>query len=259
VNKLKLILFILMSCSLTARAGGLSRATNTLRPIGTAYARQGYAEYLPAGYGGGPASPLLISLIGRMEFGPGTAESLAKTANIGPGAEIARGDWPTERPFVVLTPQHLVYETCPDADEIDAFIQFAKANYHVDSRRIYLTGLSCGARGIAEYLAKYKNKDVAAVVVLSGDFTPALTAGCALARDVAIFGSHGGEDNIIPIEREIDAFRFFAACPERRDVQYVIYDSAKHGDPFVWLNARTADYDVFEWMLQFKKRATPHG
>ena len=44
---------------------------------------------------------------------------------------------------------------CTTPDEVHDFISYAVAHYNVDPARVYVTGLSCGAYGTWEYLAKY--------------------------------------------------------------------------------------------------------
>src|SRR3954454_24753233 len=61
---------------------------------------------------------------------------------------------------------------CTTHDEIHDFISYAVANYNVDPTRVYVTGLSCGAFGTWEYLAKYGNEQVAAAVPIAGEGRP---------------------------------------------------------------------------------------
>ena len=62
---------------------------------------------------------------------------------------------------------------CTTPDEVHDFIDYAVAHYNVDPTRVYITGLSCGAFGIWEYLAKYHGDlKVAAAVPIAGDGRP---------------------------------------------------------------------------------------
>lgn len=47
------------------------------------------------------------------------------------------------------------------------------ARYDVDPRRVYLTGLSCGAYAAYEYVAEYGATQIAAMVAIAGDARPA--------------------------------------------------------------------------------------
>ena len=116
----------------------------------------------------------------------GRAEAYRTSSSPGIPKYIDVGGWPTDRPFVVLAPQHVEEPPastsrscdgvpwggscdmqlqhdrgnaqpafCTTPDEVHDFIAYAVAHYNVDPARVYLTGLSCGAFGVWEYLAKY--------------------------------------------------------------------------------------------------------
>src|SRR5215210_1527815 len=168
---------------------GPSSERLTLRPVGSVEGTPaGYIEYLPPGYGDGTRRPLLLFFHGAGENGDGGEDGL-KLLRIGGAIPtlIARDRWPERRPFIVLMPQHdggqVAGSLCPDAAEIDSFIRFATANYDVDAKRVYLTGLSCGAIGAWEYLGAHTDETVAAAVLIAGDGNHAFAeAHCALGR-----------------------------------------------------------------------------
>jgi poly(3-hydroxybutyrate) depolymerase len=135
---------------------GPSSARLALRPLGAVDgAPNGYAEYLPAGYGDGKPRPLLVSLHGAGENGNGSKRALEVLATTGIGALIRNNRWPASRPFVVLMPQHEGSDVggtlCPDTNEIDAFLNFALDRYDIDLRRVYLTGLRSGGGTTSEF------------------------------------------------------------------------------------------------------------
>ena len=66
----------------------------------------GYLEYLPPGYGDGKPRPLLVFLHGSGEAGNGSEAALDVVDKLGPPELIEAGDWPDDRPFVVLAPQY---------------------------------------------------------------------------------------------------------------------------------------------------------
>ena len=153
------------------------------RPIGTVDgASLGYLEYLPPNYGKEP-SPLIVFLHGSGESGRGDESALATLAQATIPWLIGRNLWPDERPFVVLSPQHeeVPPSFCMEADEIDAFLRFAVAHYDIDPSRVYLTGLSCGAIGLWNYLGAHGNELVAAAIPIAGYGIGAVElAGCDL-------------------------------------------------------------------------------
>ena len=217
-------------------------------PVGSTAAANGYVEYLPPSYRVGKGrAPLLIAFHGRGENGPGVAESLGRLNNNGLNQIMRKGKWDTNRPLVVLTPQH-DGAGCPSATEIKSFIEFAKGHYRVDENRIYLTGLSCGARGIADYLAHYGGKDIAAAVLISGDLSPAWSArGCSLARDLPIWTFHGTADDVVPDIGDRTSMDHLEGCPRHREMKFDSYAATGHD---AWTRAyATNHHDVYAWML----------
>jgi hypothetical protein len=77
----------------------------TPHPLGEPDAPSGYYEYLPPGYGDGMPRPLLIFLHGYGENGDGSSE-LYKVLDGGLPALVQSDQWPLDRPFIVLAPQH---------------------------------------------------------------------------------------------------------------------------------------------------------
>ena len=132
-------------------AGALSRSLS-VRALGSVEgAPLGYLEYLPPGYGDGGPRPLLVFLHGSGEAGNGSEAAMDLVDKLGVPELIAAGEWPDDRPFVVLAPQYgteYAAADCDVADDIAAFLDFAIGQYEVDPSRVYLTGISCGAIGI---------------------------------------------------------------------------------------------------------------
>lgn len=232
--------------------------THTARAVGYMSAPQGFWEYLPPSYAAsGAGSPLLLFFHGLGENGDGSEASLARVRSNGPPRTIDRDEWPRDRPFVVLSPQQ--GGGCPSAGSISAFLAWARSNYNVDATRIYLTGLSCGSIGIADYLrANVLTTEVAAVVGISGDWRSAWSAqGCALGR-MPIWAIHGDADtnggtlpdfSRIPIEGLI-------ACPAppREEAILTMLPGVGHSGA-AWNDSYDGRYgfDVFAWMLGFTR------
>jgi predicted esterase len=229
---------------------------HTARATGYMSAPQGFWEYLPPDYapGSGPGSPLLLAFHGLGENGDGSLAQLEDLLNVGPGRLIDRNEWPRDRPFIVLSPQQA--SSCPSAASITAFLAWARDHYRVDSTRIYLTGLSCGAIGIANYLrANVLTTDVAAVVAISGDWRSAWsTQMCALGR-MPIWTIHGDADtnggtlpdfSRIPMESLIAC-----AAPPREEAILTMLPGVGHSGA-AWNDSYAGrhGFDVFAWMLE---------
>lgn len=221
------------------------------RPLGSTSAAQGYWEYLPPGYGT-ERRPLLVFFHGVGENGDGRAE-LSHVLRTGPPPLlIAEDRWPTERPFVVLSPQQSG-DGCPRADEIHAFLTYAIASYAVDPARVYVTGLSCGAIGLWDYLAAHRGEQVAAAVLIAGDGRRAVArAGCALAA-LPIWAFHGDADTIVPPAGTSDAMAQLRSCdPSPSDARTTLYRDVGH-DSWSRTYDLMAGHDVYEWMLRFTR------
>ena len=195
------------------------------------------------------------------------------------------GGWPTERPLAVLALQHVEdapgfdFSPCDGAtwggscnmqlqhdrnhaspafcttpDEVHSFIAYAVAHYNVDPKRVYATGLSCGAFGTWEYLAKYGSEQVAAAVPIAGDGRPAWdTAGCGLGS-VAIWAFHGELDDVVDPQGSIETMTDLQACPgvPANRSQLTVYPGLYHDG---WDQAYSGSLgdDIYTWMLGFSK------
>jgi len=226
-----------------------------LRPIGTVDgAPLGYVEYLPPDYGKQP-SPLLVFLHGSGESGAGDEHALASLTSTGIPSLIANDSWPDARPFIVLAPQHKEDPPsfCMEAKEIDAFLRFALKHYDVDPKRVYLTGLSCGAIGLWNYLAEHGDEVVAAAVPIAGYGIAAVEqAGCDLAR-VPIWAFHGSADESVPVRGDVYPVTTLQACtdPAPVDARLKVYRDESHD---VWSETYISTrYDIYDWLLSHHK------
>jgi hypothetical protein len=122
---------------------GPSSGRQVKRPTGTTDAANGFLEYLPVGYDTRDDWPLLVFWHGIGENGDGSEAALDLVAYNGPPRLIRDNNWPAERPFVVLSPQH-PGGGCPGNDEVRDFLAFAIETYPVDKRDSSLTCSFCG-------------------------------------------------------------------------------------------------------------------
>jgi hypothetical protein len=229
----------------------------TPRPLGSTSSSMGYYEYLPPSYSASEAkSPLLVAFNGYGENGDGTAGALPYLLNTGIPRFIDVGGWPTDRPLVVLAPQHV--ETpglpCTTPDEIHDFIAYAVDRYNVDPARVYATGLSCGAIGTWQYLAEYGNEQVAAAIPIAGDGRGAWeAAGCGLAS-VPLWAFHGELDDVVSPQGSIVPMTNVQACPgvSPDRAKLTIYPGLYHDG---WDQAYSGSLgdDIYTWMLGFSR------
>ncbi len=257
----------------------------TPRPLHSTAAGMGYYEYLPPSYStAGTKSPLLLAFNGYGENGDGSADGLRNLLQTGIPRFIDVDGWPTNRPLVVLMAQHIEAPPgfdftpcdgqewggscnmflqhsrnnaspafCTTPDEVHDFITYAVAHYNVDPKRVYITGLSCGAFGTWEYLAKYGGTQVAAAVPIAGEGRPAwATAGCGLAA-VPLWAFHGELDDVVNPEGSIETMNNVAKCgvPANR-AKLTVYPDLFHDG---WDQAYSGSLgdDIYTWMLGFSK------
>jgi len=247
--------------------GGPTSARQTAKPLGSTTAPNGFHEYLPPAYSPSTPSPLLVFWHGIGEDGNGTSE-LSRVLSWGPAKLIANNQWDPMRPFIVLSPQYTAQSGniapgagCPSSAVVDAFLTWATANYNIDPKRVYLTGLSCGAIGSWDYLADHQGALVAAAVLLSGDpGDPAQStstwgrAGCTLGN-AAIWSFHGDADNVVPFGPDQTTMNNLIACPmpPRRDAVFTNVVGGQHliWDPIYDLSGGYGD--IYKWMLNHNK------
>jgi predicted peptidase len=215
----------------------------------------GYLEYLPASYGGADPSPLLVFLHGSGEAGDGSSQALELVDDLGVPQLIADGDWPADRPFVVLSPQYATRYAegeCGFGDDLAAFLEFALDHYDVDPARVYLTGVSCGAIGMWDYFASHGDEAVAAAVPISGHAMWAFEkAGCGLTHVPPLWVLHGAEDEIVParfVEQQVDDIR---ACEggESVSIELTVLAGADHVGAITETYDLSGGHDIYAWLL----------
>lgn len=232
--------------------GGPSSERLLKHELGSNTAPQGYYDYVPAGYPDGAKWPLLVVLHGIGENGNGTNE-LTKILVTGIPAIIKGNEWPVERPFVTVMPQH-PGGGCPGADEIQTMIDWSMKNYQIDPRYVYLTGLSCGAIGSWGYLEKYLDSQIAAFVPVAGDGKGAWSnKKCELGK-VAIWGFHGDSDPTVNVSGTNVPLDGLAECPKppAMESKKTIYPDVGHNSWDMTYNG-SAGHDIYTWLLGFKK------
>jgi predicted peptidase len=208
-----------------------------------------YLLFLPQDYAANSAKrwPLILFLHGAGERGTNV---WLLTAHGPP--DLVRQN--TNFPFIVVSPQ------CPDGqmwsdDLLLALLDEVEKKYTVDTRRVYLTGLSMGGFGAWNLGLSHPEKFAAIAPASGGGETILLTLGeyfdhaqLAKIKTLGVWAFHGGKDPTVAVEeseRMVDALKK-AGCT---DVRLTIYPEAKHD---CW----TETYDnpeLYEWFLKHSR------
>lgn len=157
-----------------------------------------YVAYVPEGYGPGKKWPAILFLHGRGESG---TDGLFQMWH---GLERAIVRHREEWPFVALFPQK------PEQDklwptEIGALVSIlesAEAEFSLDPKRRYLTGLSQGGHGTIQLAARLPWK-FAALAPVCGWADDSVVAAEAIGK-TPLWAFHGDLDQAVPVQRSVD-------------------------------------------------------
>jgi predicted esterase len=234
---------------------GPASGRHSARPSGTMPGTTaGYYEYVPPHYGNGALYPLLVFRHGIGENGSGMQPDLDKVLVNGPPKLIEADEWPEARSFVVLSVQH-PGGGCPTPQEIDDFFQFALDSYDIDPKRVYLTGLSCGAIGSWNYLADHTDETVAAAVLVCGDGRDAFEkTGCDIGK-VPIWAFHGDDDMSVDFEGSLDTINSLNDCtaPAPVEAKVTIYPGVGHDSWTQTYAVSDPANDIYDWLMTHAK------
>lgn len=226
-------------------------------------AEYGFALYTPVDYSDDEDNkiPLLVYLHGGGGRGSGSSKSEFNRVIFGitPPSLIAQGNWDVSEPMVVVSPQS---SSIWNAEKLHNFIGYLIKNMNVDSSRIYITGLSMGARGVYDYISQYGNQSyVAAAVPIAGWST--INDGRPF-KNVPLWAFHGNADNVINVSGSVDMVTAINNSSPSTTAKLTIFAGVNH---FSWrrvydnsgigtgTNTSDAfDISIYDWMLQFSKK-----
>ncbi len=224
-----------------------------------------YYEYLPKGYSATDTTryPLLIHIIGAGDLGNGTPSTITLLQRSGPVEEIVNGVFPDPAivngksfHLIVIDPQFMIQPTVAD---VTATINFAIANYHVDTTRIYLTGLSMGGGTTWLYSGSSLNNAnrLAAIVPVCGDITPDLNRCRVIAAsNLPVWATHNDQDPLVPVQYTQQEIAYINQPPAPvPPAMLTIFHNNTH-------DAWTATYsptlsvnsmNIYQWMCQYTR------
>jgi len=235
-------------------------------PLGSTNAVFGHYMYTPSGYTDeGPEYPLLIFLHGWDPSGyTGTDEEELNELLLGgtPPGLINTNKWKPSFPFIVASPRLKTAPFWPHY-QIHDFIEFVVDNYQVNTKRIYLTGLSLGGGGTWYYVGERGlDNYVAAIVPISARGEERIVDNLT---NIPVWAFHGGRDNTVlafenygsvPLVQAINSKnpKIKAKVTVFKNLGHNAWDRA-YRDNFIKTNVLHDPFDVsiYDWMLQYKK------
>jgi predicted peptidase len=194
-----------------------------------------YLLYLPNEYNDDSKEwPLMLFLHGAGERG----SNLQKVKTHGPPKLVKEIP---NMPFIIVSPQ------CPEEQwwtgkisELDALLKYITTNYCVDTRRIYVTGLSMGGYGTWALAKTYPNR-FAAIAPICGDVE--MLWICEI-KDIPTWVFHGAKDETVPIERSQELVGALKECGG--NPKFTVYPEAGHDS---WTETYN-NPDLYKWFLE---------
>jgi predicted peptidase len=192
-----------------------------------------YLLYLPKVREESPGGvlPLLLFLHGSGERG----NDLTLVKTHGPPHVVETG---MELPLVVLAPQ------CPadsswHADSLMALVDHTIEHHDIDTKRVYVTGLSMGGYGTWILAGEYPERFAAISTVCA----PYASLDPVRLRHTPVWCFHGAMDDVVPVEHAIHMVRRIRDAGG--DVRFTVYPDAGH-DSWTQTYGQTA---LYEWFL----------
>jgi predicted peptidase len=202
-----------------------------------------YLLHLPDGYGKAEKPwPLILFLHGAGERG--TDIDLIRVHGL-PRVVPLMDDFP----FIAISPQCPVNRWWSDyVDALFGLLDTLAANYNVDTRRVYLTGMSMGGFG-TWHLAVEQPARFAAIAPICGGgiFAYGFPERAAVLKDMPTWVFHGAKDPTVPLEASQELVDVLEASGG--NVKFTVYPDAEHDS---W----TETYNnpaLYEWFLQHRR------
>jgi predicted esterase len=201
----------------------------------------GYLLYLPEGYEDDPGQiwPLIIFLHGSGDRG----DNLLLLAKASPFMMI-REQGPL--PFIIIAPLLKVsehYWSFPES-YMDGVLEKALADYRVDQKRIYVTGLSLG--GEATYRFALHRPDMFAAVAPLAAYLSSPPSMESI-KDLPVWAIHGADDTVVSLsaaQQPVDALEQAGG-----NVRFTVLEGHDHD---VWTDTYSAP-QFYDWLLQHQR------
>lgn len=196
-----------------------------------------YLLYLPKDYATRPtAYPLVIYLHGGSQRG----RDLDKLKTYGLPQLVDQG---RDFPFIIASPQ------CPDGkfwstdNWLDSLYADLTTRYRIDTKRVYLTGISMGGYGTWQTAIDHPDR-FAAIVPLCGGCDD-LARICRISK-VPVWTLHGTADDVVPISETERVVKQLTQCTG--NVTFTRLENKGHSIQYLY-----EDNSLYDWLLKQHK------
>ncbi|PWU01541.1 MAG: hypothetical protein C5B52_07205 [Bacteroidetes bacterium] len=240
-------------------------AVETIKPIQTAISTtinancKGFYSAVPGHYDSNSRKyPLMVFIHGVGELGNGTTD-LPKVLNNAMPNLIKNGKFPANfvvnnqnYSFIVISPQFVAW---PSADDVNAVVNYAIANYRVDTSRVYVTGLSMGGGATWDYAVKYSSR-VAALVPMCGASSPSMSKAQSIANtNLPVWAFHNEDDPTVSVNNTKGWVTDINSYNPNPLARMTLWPTGGHN---AWSKASDPTYtennmNIYEWMLQYHR------
>jgi predicted peptidase len=227
---------------------------------------KGYYKSLPARYAEGTEKyPVIIYFHGGGQYGNGSTdlpfvleEGIPKLINEKkfPPSFTVEGE---KFSFIVIAPQ---FTEKVSNTEVERLVKFVKDSFRVDTKRIYLAGLSLGSRTLSDYAA-YRPTEIAAITAMAGapQINDDLNAKCTamVNAELPVWQFHNKDDSAwyySEASRYIEVFNSLNPVIPARFTTFEVGTARLHHD--CWTKGTDPAYkedgkNIYEWMLQYTR------
>lgn len=221
---------------------GLQQLRRKLKTSITRTVELDYLLHLPKGYDakGSKVWPLMLFLHGAGERG----SDVARVAVHGPPKLVKQG---RDLPFILVSPQ------CPEGQRWDnesllALLDEVIKKHKVDTKRVYLTGLSMGGYGTWSLAAHHPERFAAVAPICGGGSTIDILLRARVKdspiKTLPTWVFHGAKDPVVLLA---ESERMVAALKKagNNDVKLTVYPEAQHDS---WTETYNNE-ELYEWFL----------
>lgn len=219
-----------------------------------------YIALPPAYYLGDTTFPLLVFLHGLGQTGNGDTD-LHNITFDGIGKLLEEKRFPLsftsngqQHSFIVVSPQS---SRPPDADEVAQLVTFICDRYRIDEKRIYLSGLSMGARVVTLAAAKFPMRFAAIVPIAGVANNQGMEERCRAiaAAGLPVWELHNSDDPMADVSDARRFIQYIRSFEPSIPPRFTVFDVYGHD---AWTTALDPAYredgmNIYEWMLQYQR------